>query len=202
VTSVRGTVEYRIGQIQKQQATIARRGQGGDWFELKVAPTCPPSKRLYIRGGKEFNTFRVADYNYRAYTIPDLIANLEDIDEVQVDVSFTNAYWYKCYALLLKLPEEPIEPTISDWKFHLWGDEEELETAAEAEAHMEIPILVDSHPWYYSGTLYGYPLCGVILRNNGTVGAGCPIMPVDFLNRGRSYMWPTDIRPKRFWAMT
>jgi len=155
VTDLSGVVEWRINKLKKQQSAIANSGRGGDWFELKVAPTCPPSKRLHIHGGKEFNTWRVADYNYRAYTIPDLIADLEDADEVQVDVSFTNAGWYKCYALLLKLPEEPIEPTISDWKFHLWGDEEELETAAEAEAHMEIPILVDSNPWYYSGTLYG-----------------------------------------------
>lgn len=51
------------------------------------------------------------------------------------------------------------------------------------------------------GTVYipvptGIPLCGIILRNNGTTGTGRHFMPIDAVNRGRSYTWPRDLRPQ------
>lgn len=199
MTSYLDTIQKRIEAMKRQQAKQASRSAGGEWYELKVSPTCPPSTSLFVRGGREFNAALVAAYNYRVYTIPDKTVDLTDPDQAGIDIAFSNANWYQVYCLLMKLPAEPDQPTADDWQFLLWGDGVELETSGEAEAYMEIPILVDSQPWY-DGSLNGYPLCGIILRNNGTIGAGCPILPVDLVNRGRSYLWPPDVRPKRFMA--
>jgi hypothetical protein len=154
-----------------------------------------------MRGGLAHCAANFYDTDYRVYTVPDLTADLTDATQVTVDVTFSNADWYLVYVLLLKLPADVSEPTESDWSFWLWGTGTELETAAEAEAHMEWDTLHESNPWYsfYDG-FHGYPLCGLVLKNDGTVGSGCPILPVDVVNRGRSYMWPRDVRPRHYVA--
>lgn len=196
-------------QIQQMFQASNRQGAyvpGADWYEFKVTPTCPPSKRLQMRGGLGYFAYQAAayaDYNYRCYTVPDKTVDLADDEQVAIDVGFTNANWYKCYVLLLALPATGTEPAAADWSFVLWGDEVETETATEAESHMAWDTLVQSHPWKSSTTTptyHGYPLAGIILRNNGTVGAGCPILAIDRLNRGRSYLWPADVRPRWYIA--
>lgn len=142
-----------------------------------------------------------ASYHYRAYTLPDLTIDLTDAEQVTTDVTFSNAGWYLCYALLLTMPLSVTAPEAGDWTFWLFGDDVEIETAQEAESYMAIHTLVDRGPWGWGFAFQGYPLAGLILRNDGTIGPGCPILPVDLINRGRSYLWPPDIRPKRFLTM-
>ena len=134
------------------------------------------------------------DYWHRAYTIPDLSAELDDPTSVSIDVSFTTANWYKFFILCLKLPTVLENPTANDWLFHLVETGDEFETPGEAEAWFNSDTFRDTEPW---DGQYGYPLCGLVLKNDGTLGSGCPILPVDLVNRGRSYMWPTDLRPRK-----
>lgn len=196
-----GIVDRRIRALEKGQQRNAAFVQGNDWYALRVSPSCPPDKRVHLRGGLAYCSYQSAGlvYNQRAYTIPSLTADLADASQVVVDVTFANANWYLAYVLLLQLPATEEEPTESDWSFWLWGTGTELETAGEAEAHMEWDTLAESDPWKTVGNEYhGYPLCGLILRNDGTVGSGCNILPVDVMNRGRSYTWPRDVRPRRY----
>jgi hypothetical protein len=173
-----------------------------DWYALRVSPSCPPDKRLYMQGGLVYctrdSTFGSGTWDYRAYTVPSLVADLADPAQVTVDVTFTNANWYKVYVLLLKRPLEAVEPTATDWTFWLWGTDTELETSTEAEAHMTWETMHDSWPWYdFRDDYHGYPLCGVVLRNDGNTGVSGAFLPVGFTNRGGSYQWPVDLRPRR-----
>jgi len=36
------------------------------------------------------------------------------------------------------------------------------------------------------------------LRNDGQAGVPGAILPVDVVNRGRSYLWPRDVRPRKY----
>lgn len=132
-------------------------------------------------------------------------------------VTYTEKTWATANAycggiLLLAMPDTEENPPVSEWKFRLHCYTEEYTTSNEAEARL-IEWLADTtaHPGaYYSGNYWpvailinggfiyqitGMPLCGVIARNNGTLGQGRFFMPVDAVNRGRSYLWPTDLRP-------
>ena len=121
------------------------------------------------------------------------VGDLTDPDSVGIDIAFTNAGWYRFCGLCLWLPDVVENPTVSDWHFALADTGNEFETAGEAAGWFNSDEFRATQLW----RLYGFPLCGLVLKNNGTPGAGCPIEPVDLINRGRSYMWPTDLRPRK-----
>lgn len=184
--------------VDKAQGRAAGFVPGNDWYQLRVAASCPPDKQLHLRGGLVYCGYyggAYSDYNNRAYTVPDLTADLADSTSVSVDITFTNANWYKFAMLLLKLPTVIEEPTESDWLFYLFETGEEFETPAEAEAWMESETFRHGDPW--SGER-GYPLVGVVLRNDGQTGVSGAFLPVDVVNRDRSYIWPSDVRPRKY----
>lgn len=172
-------------------------------YALRVAPSCPPSKVLHMRGGRSYLGYNYTINYYdafeqRAYTIPDLMADLADTASVTVDVTFSNANYYQFFLLELRTPAVAEQPSESDWSFHLHGTGDELETAGEAEAWLHSETFQLSSPWQSilgTDVIVAYPLCGLVLKNDGIVGAGCNILPVDAINRGRSYIWPRDMRP-------
>ena len=175
---------------------------------FRVAPTCPPSKQLHVRGGRMYGTYNstladIDDWQYRAWTVPDLVADLGDIESVGVDVNFANANYYQFFVLELRIPKVIEQPTASDWWFYIHTIYNEFATAGEAEAWLHSTAFQNDpdedccwkHPPYPLTEFVAYPLCGLVLKNDGTPGAGCQILPVDLVNRGRSYMWPVDFRP-------
>lgn len=159
-----------------------------------------------------------------AWTVPDLVRDLTDESDARVDMGFisvdnyveltwTHAGWYRGGSLLLLLPDVEENPSASDWRLRLFCYEEEYATAAEAEARLaawfweELDPTIDWDAFYwptpvrggfpnYEYQETGMPLCGIILRNNGTIGTGRHFLPVDVLNRGRSYTWPREMRPR------
>ena len=195
------TLAGRAGRLKQTEQRASAFVAGAEWYSLRVAPSCPPDRRLHIRGGRlyaGYNSTGDAYWNIfrnRAWTVPDLVADLADLSSVTVDVAFTNADWFQFFLLELWLPAERREPVASDWTFNLHGTLDEFETAAEAEAWLHSNTFQHSSPWNHGSDGVAYPLCGLVLRNNGSVGAGCQILPIDYMNRGRSYMWPTDMRP-------
>ena len=177
------------------------------WNQFRVAATCPPSTRLHVRGGRFYsgNNPTIADiddYEKRAWTVPALVADVGDLDSVGVDVTFANAHYYQFFVLELRIPKVIEEPTASDWWFYIHTIYNEFATAGEAEAYLMTSEFQNDpdenccwkHPPYPHTEFVAYPLCGLVLRNNGQIGSGCPILPIDPVNRGRSYMWPVDFR--------
>jgi len=130
------------------------------------------------------------------------------------------AYTYIGGTLLLCLPEQEDDPGPGDWNLRLHCFPEEYATGGEAEMRLQTWWLesynpgpfatsnTTAHYWpdpvyytrssvdYYIRQDTGMPLCGVILRNDGTLGPGRFFQPVDAVNRGRSYLWPRDARPR------
>lgn len=187
-------------------------------------PTCPPSTSLYIRGGIGYCgkiTWGEA-YDSRVYTIPDIKRDVAEAmpfvrdrwgNASQTVVHFDNPRWYRYYIVFLALRATSFEnPDPEDWNLALmsWDDTTageygdghtvECETATEAEA-AQLGNMWYEDPWPGPGDafwneeelLIGPPLCGVILRNDGTEYG---FLPIDRVNRDRSYLWPADARPR------
>jgi len=192
------SLDRLVRQQRKQSAFVP----GADWYTLRVSPSCPPDKNLHVRGGRTYlgtNTGWVLydDYEERAYTVPDLTANLADPDSVTATITFVNASYYQFFFLELRLPAIVEGPAESDWSFYLHGTGDEFATASAAEEWMDSYDFQHSSPWYHAGDGSAYPLCGLVLRNDGQVGVDGAILPVDLVNRGRSYIWPRDVRPRQ-----
>lgn len=150
-----------------------------------------------------------------------------DMGWTPVDQSYTEVTWgqansYKGGILLLVLPDTEDQPSADDWRVRLFCFREEYQNANDCEARLiawlweeeelappYTPGYYDGHYWpspiwRWAGQPYlqdtGMPLCGLILRNNGTTGTGRYFMEIDAVNRGRSYTWPRDLRPQ--WVNT
>jgi len=188
---------YKLLTVEKKKGGYV---PSNDWYELRVAPSCPPDKQIHMRGGRVYlgaNPGWVAydDYEQRAYTVPPLSADLSDPDSVTIDVTFTNADYYQFFLLQLRLPAVVEEPAVSDWYFYLHGTLDEFPDAGTAEQWLDSYEFQHSSPWYEGAEGTCYPLCGVVLRNDGQTGVSGAFLPIDMVNRNRSYIWPTDMRP-------
>lgn len=193
----------RLRVIDRTQKRAAAFAPLGDEYQFRVAPSCPPSKRLHMRGGRNANSANRgwAAWNYaqyRVYTVPDLTADLEDSDSVTPLPTFSTANWYQLSILCLRMPAETEEPDANDWSFYLHTDGTEFETAAEAEAWINADEFLLYNLWD-TGAAIGstYALCGIVLRNDGNIDSPGAILPIDVVNRGRSYVWPRDLRPRQ-----
>jgi hypothetical protein len=126
-----------------------------------------------------------------------------------VELTWAQSGWYRGGVLLLLLPGTEENPAENDWRLRLSCFQEEYATPGEAESRLMAwcneadiydswnynywpnPVVVADH---YRES--GMPLCGIILRNNGTIGTGQFFLPIDVVSRGQSYTWPRDFRPQ------
>jgi len=202
------SLQQRVNSLQTQANRYGGFVQDESWYQFRVSPTCPPSKELHMQGGRMYATYNptgadLDDYEYRAWTVPSLTADLADVNSVTVDVTFEHAGYYQFFILELRIPLVVEQPSASDWWFYLHTIYNEFATAGEAEAWSQSEAFqydpdedcAWKHPPYPNTAFVAYPLCGLVLKNDGNPGGGCPILPVDLVNRGRSYMWPVDMRP-------
>lgn len=194
------SLSQRIKSLEKEKKKQAGQASQADCGVLRVAPSCPPDKRIRMQGGRgtvtSGDTFSA--YKRRVYDVPSLIADLADPTSIGRDINFATAGYYQAFVLLLAPPAVVESPTDSDWSFRLEGSTSEFATAAEAEADMEEQAMWQLRPWAHIGWK-GTPLCGLVLRNDGATGSGGHMLAVELINRGRSYIWPTDLRPR--WTM-
>lgn len=196
------SLNTRVGKLRRDQQRQAGYVRNPEWYELRVAPTCPPSKQIQMRGGRTFlsaNTGWVIwdDYEYRAYTVPDLTADLSDVDSVFASVSFSTANYFRFFILELRMPAVLEEPAVGDWSFYLHGIDAEYATAGDAEQSINSNAFQTSGIWEHGADGSAYPLCGVVLKNDGNTGVAGAFLPIDVINRGRSYIWPRDLRARQ-----
>lgn len=194
-----GIVEGRLDRLRRAEGQRAVRAVDANWYSFLTAPSCPPDQRVHLRGGLAYCEVSAygEPYSDRGWIIPDLIADLTDSDQVITDFTYSTSNAYLAYCLVLMIPT-PIEgPATSDWKFRLTGSGAESLTAEEAE--VEFQAYAETNPIWPDAYSYdpdpGMPIGALILRNDGTIG-GRNIMPIDKVNRGRSYLWMNNLRPR------
>lgn len=188
--------DRQIRELEKQQKRAASPTQAWDSYEFIVSPTCPPSTSIFFRGGMAW--WSSQDTYGRGFYIPSYEVDLADSTKTSVRVAysgytttFTNAYWYVGFAIFLAAAglaaREEWPATVPNQSVYLSTDYtfpyyREFETAAEAEEDlMDVNL--------QRGSDYGIPAGGVILRNNGVTGKENQYMPIDRVNRGRSYLF-------------
>jgi hypothetical protein len=177
-------LDRRVKLLETQQARRKAHEIDHEFDFFRIACSCPPDKRLHMRGGTMHAHPLDGD---RSWYVNSLICDFEDSDSIIPVVSFTLANWYQSYALVLASAGQS-----GTFDFRLVGDDDEFETATEAEDNvMNVLNAFGFHIWGVN-----YPLCGVVLRNDGATATEGAILPIDPINRGRSYTWPMDTRPR------
>jgi hypothetical protein len=141
-----------------------------DWTQ--TAPSCPPDTQLHARGGYVWDAY--AGNGWWAYPMD---ADFGVGGNVQV-LPFANAGWYR--GVLVTRYGGGTSPN------HYETDE--YATAAEAQDAVIAMIT--------TGTMYqtDLPLALLVVKNDGTTGVAGAILPIDAVNRGRSYLF-REVRP-------
>lgn len=164
-----------------------------DWaWHFATSASCPPDERIQVRGGVIYPGPYWLVLDSAGWRGPDA-CDFTDPEMTGLDCNFTNAYYYLgvilCYEADWLLFYYHWEPETQQ-HFEIVGGTTEWATPLEAEA--EIDLMLNGTEAIYQERL---PLCAVVLRNNGTTGIDGQILPIDPLNRGRSYLWK-DVRPR------
>ena len=173
-----------LRRMEKERAREAAHEPNNRWYELLTAPSCPPDKRLHIRGGIAVAA-PARGFIMNNDFVPDWICDFENEPETQLSLNFTNANYYLgiilCYywewvaRRVLGGYDEPVFDCVVG---------SEVATATEAEVEIDA-LLNGVEQWYY----YRMPLWAIVLKNDGSVGTNYAILPIDQVNRDRSYLY-------------
>ena len=177
-------LDRRVARVERQQAQEAASAPDNRWYEFMAAPSCPPDKRIHIRGGIVTPSGRWG-FIIQDDFIPDWTCDFENGAETQLTLVFANAGYFLPLILCY----------FGDWAAYrtIAGYEEpvfdcvvgaEVATAAEAEAQIDA-FLNGYEQWYY----YRLPLWGIVLKNDGYTGIPYAIQPIGMVNRGQSYLY-------------
>lgn len=180
----------RIQQLERRQEQQKDQGMAYTWDQLRISCSCPPDTQIHIRAGfVQQGSYWVAQ---ETVWFPSLDVDFADPSQfVSYTGNFTNANYYM--PVLLRYFDDYfdyVQGGAAAEPINDYGGSPEFATAGEAEA--EADSWFDGAHAIYSGQL---PLCIVILKNNGTAGRDGQVLPVDAVNRGRSYFW-RDVRPR------
>lgn len=179
-------ISNAIRKLDKLQGIRAGVVSNWDSYQFRISPTCPPSTSITFRGGYVWKPpASVGSYGWH---IPSYTVDLADGDKTgRSTVSFTTPYAYVEYTILLRVadglaPHEEWPETAPDLSIRLLGSSGEHATAKDAEDAM---IAREKS----AGQYYGIPVVGIIFRNNGNIVEYNQFMPIDKINRGRSYLF-------------
>lgn len=175
----------RLYTLKKDQNRAASFEGNQTWYDFLVAPSCPPDKRLHIRGGNATSEDNFDGSIYDSFT-PTIVCDFENEAETQLALSFTNADYYLPIILCYYgdwIGYRTFHPT---YELPIFDCPIGNEVASAAEAESQIDTWLNGYTaWAY----YRFPLRGVVLRNDGQVGVNYAIMPIDMVNRGRGYLY-------------
>jgi len=178
----------RIKALERQE--VARDASVEEHLSdhFRVAVSCPPDARIHVRGGNVWegnDWFTVGS----GYHIESFTMDFSDADTIEnYDGSFANANYY--------IGVIAIRAFYGLEDHQVIGGGSEYATASAAEAYIEDTALLDG-PWRGVDDSGGLPLVGLVLRNDGRTGVAGAVMPIDRVNRGRSYYWK-DLRPRHY----
>lgn len=167
-----GAIHSRLNDLEAKD----RRRPAADWPGMydwtRIAAAVPPSTEVYGRPSYVWDSFTRDGWKAGAFT-----ADFGLGGNCQVS-QFTNADWYLGIILGRN----------SGGDLPIFWETEECETALEAEAAVEL-LLIDAFPWFLH-----LPIGMLVVRNNGRTTIAGQILPIDAINRGRSYIYVADTR--------
>jgi len=180
MSEIWGILEGQVKRLERQRRRRAGTAQNWDQYRYTLSPSCPPSTTVHVRGGLWGD---LASFGGVGMT-PSADFDLSDSASTGRDALFVNADYYVFYWLSVDYEGDRlyVGGGATTWWY-------EFETAAEAEiAAManDCPQLHNFPPWDY-----GIPVGCLILRNNGNIVDYNQFLPIDQVNRGRSYVLRT-----------
>jgi len=190
-----GVLDRRIQQLERQRDREAGFELPSRWYEFLVAPSCPPDKRLHIRGGT------VTASAYWAWImasdfVPDWICDFEDATKTGMDLVFANAGYHlpviMCYHYDFVATYSYYGDEWFTWNDQVFTNVIGTEVATPTEAEAQIDAWMNGYTQWYQEVM---PLWGVIFKNDGQTGVPYAILPIEQVNRGRSYLY-RDVRAR------
>jgi len=182
---------HGLVRLNDRQSGAGEIQQGPTDFSLSC--TCPPSTSVVFRGGLAW--WDNASIWPTGFILPTYEVDLADTSKCSVGFNtsgqgytFTNANWYLATVVVISdelwaIPDHPPFPdTVPDGAIELGIATDELETATEAEVRFRA-LRGDV------AAQYGIVAGGIIIRNNGNTDIENQYMPIDPINRGRSYLF-------------
>lgn len=176
-------MDRRLSILEKDTERRAAYEQPDYQWNFRVDATCPPSTTINMRGGRVWGDPSAPGLSGESWYVESASYDLTEFDDTGYTYTFTNAYYYKPLAVMLRWSGAP-GATI-DYPLRILTSAEQA-TAAEAE-QITYPAWPDGR--FDPDAYYGIPLAIVIVRNNGNTTAPNQFMAVDPVNRGRSYIW-------------
>ena len=184
---------HRIQTLERQEARKAAHVEEPLSEHFRVAVSCPPDTQIHVRGGN------IWEGNYwwtvgLGYYLEGFSIDFSDASSItNYDGNFANADYFMgviigraFYGLC---------------DYLCVGADTEHATAALAEAHIETVALATENVWRGDTNDGNLPLIGLVLRNDGRTGVDGAVLPIDRVNRGRSYYWK-DLRPRYYTMYT
>ena len=192
-------------RLARQERKERARPTAGAIGQFRVSPTCPPSTSLRIFGGQALPDLATGwnDYNVQ---IPALMVDLSNGTIIGSSNNHYNGVELSliaptplCYwAVILSLHSEWIyfrefygDDPFDDFQYLYYGAQTAYTTVDEAEDWIDLLLngsgvgedIMQPYKWDRM------PLYAIILRNNGNTTAPNQFLPIDAINRGRSYLY-------------
>lgn len=184
-----GALNKRLTALERRAGETRGRVESGQPYDFIVTPTCPPGVAVEIRPGSVSPNYAYGDWQDTTY-IPAASCDFTATADTNYLCNFANSGYFVgillCYRDMYLLDLTEPQP------YTIVGGATEYASAQEAESEIDA-LLNGSSAWMYDL----FPLRAIVLRNNGTIGIDGQILPIDAVNRGRSYLW-RDIRPRNF----
>ena len=171
----------RLAVLEKDAERMAAYEEPNYQWNFTLSASCPPSTVVHMRGGRVWGD--PTEWSGESWYVESASYDLADIADSGDAEWFTNPYYYVAFAVMLRWSGTPgTTPPLYIVKTT------EYATAAEAEVAC-YPEISDVPSAFSPDAAYGIPLAIVIMRNNGNTALVNQYMPIDSVNRGRSYIW-------------
>lgn len=182
-------LDRQVRALERQANRAAAYEPHADWWRFAVSVSQPPDTRLHMRGGFLYsNPYMGYGYGGGRWRIEPRSFDLSDVAVTGESVTFAHSYWYLGWVVVHQVTYPDYTPSRPIWV----AASDEVATAAEAEeGALDWLHVAWSYAWE-NGIVLGV----VVLRNNGDTGQPNQFQPIDAVNRGRSYLWRRDTKPR------
>lgn len=191
------TLLSRLNALNRNVAAAKSRANIIQDYDFLVTTTCPPSTAININGGKAWIDSNAWGYVYYVVQQPSDTLDFATATDIEWEtdptglaagdpfiLSFSNPNYYISVALAIN--HNYIASGTGE-QYEVYSDMVEYATASEAEEAIDA---------FLNGGIFGYSdlrLWTIVFRNNGVTDTQGAILPIDVINRGRSYLY-RDIR--------